>query len=139
VELFLNLLWLVFSLLLILHWTRAANPRRNWKTGKAFVALLLLVLLLLPVISVTDDLVAMASPSETEHIVRRGEIPLLHLVQDQAVMLDAGALAQIIIGLAFLSSLLSRIIPRRKAVTLLNGFGMARGIRPPPSAALLAA
>jgi hypothetical protein len=139
VELFLNLLWCAFSLLLIVHWTRAADLRRNSKTGKAFVALLLLVLLLLPVISVTDDLVAMAGPSEDEHIVRRGEIPLPHLAQDQAVMLDLGTLAQIFIGLAFLSSLLTRIAPRRSAVTLLNGFGMVCGIRPPPSSALLAA
>jgi competence protein ComGC len=139
VELFLNLLWCVFSLLLVVHWTRAASLRRNWKTGKAFVALLLLILLLLPVISVTDDLVTMTSPTEDEHIVRRGEMPLLHLVQDQAAMLDLGVLAEIFIGLAFLSSLLSRIIPRRSAVTLLDGFGMACGIRPPPSAAPLAA
>ena len=138
-ELFLNLVWCVFSLLLIVHWTRAANLRRNCKTGKAFVALLLLVLLLLPVISVTDDLVAMTSPTEVEHLVRRGEVPLPHLFQDQAVMLDLGALAQVFIGLAFLSSLLTRVIPRRNGVTLLDGFGIACGIRPPPSAALPAA
>jgi hypothetical protein len=140
VELFLNLVWCVLSLLLIVHWTRAANPRLNLKTGRAFVALLLLVVLLLPVISVTDDLVAMTSPNEVEHLVRRGEISLLHLDQFQATMLDIGVLtAELFLGLAFLSSLLSRIVPRRSAGRVLNGFGMTGGIRPPPSAALSAA
>jgi hypothetical protein len=140
VELFLNLVWFLVSLLLVVHWTRAAHPDRTWRTGKAAVALLLLVLLLLPVISVTDDLVATTGPSETEHIVRRGEMPLLHIDQYLAAALAIGTFAaQLFVGLAFLGALLSRVVPRSNAITLLNGFGSAAGIRPPPSAALLAA
>ncbi|MBS1801476.1 MAG: hypothetical protein JSS95_16815 [Acidobacteria bacterium] len=139
-ELFLNLVWCILSLLLIVHWTAAAKPRSNLKTGRAFVALLLLVVVLLPVISVTDDLVAMTSPVEVEHLVRRGDISMLHLDQMQTAMLDMGTLmAQLFIGLAFLASLLSRTVPRRSAGRLLDGFGAAGGIRPPPFAALSAA
>jgi hypothetical protein len=139
VELFLNLVWFLMSLLLIVHWTRAAHTDRSRQTWKAAIALLLLVLLLLPVISVTDDLVALAGLSEaehTEHQVRRGEMPLLHI--DVSAALDIGAFAaQLFVGLAFLSALLSRVVPRPNAVKL-DGFGRVAGIRPPPSAALLA-
>lgn len=139
-ELFLNLVWCVVSLLLIVHWTRAAKPRLNLKTGRAFVALMLLVVLLLPVISLTDDLAAMSHPAEVEHIVRRGDISLLHLDQMQTAMLDASILiAWMFIGLALLVSLLSRVVPRRRAGRLLDGFGVTCGIRPPPCVALSAA
>ena len=138
VELFLNLVWFLTSLLLIVHWTRAARSDRSRQTWKAVVALLLLVLLLLPVISVTDDLVALASLSEaehTEHQVRRGEMPLLHI--DLSPLTAMAITAQLFIGLAFLSALLTRVVPRPNAVKL-DGFGRVAGIRPPPSAALLA-
>lgn len=139
-ELFLNLVWCVLSLVLIVHWTRAAHPRLNLKSGRAIVALLLLVVLLLPVISLTDDLIAMTHPAEAEHFARRGELTLLHLDQVPSMTLEPGLLlAEIFIGLAFLGLLLSRVVPRRSAGRLLDGFGMTGGIRPPPSTALSAA
>ncbi len=138
VELFLNIVWFLTSLLLIVHWTRVARSDSSRQTWKAVVALLLLVLLLLPVISLTDDLVALASLSEAEHAehqVRRGEMPILHL--DPSPLTAMVISAQLFIGLAFLSALLARVVPRPNAVKL-DGFGRVAGIRPPPSAALLA-
>ena len=140
-ELFLNLVWFLISLLLIVHWTRAARLDCSRQTWKAAIALLLLVFLLLPVISVTDDLVAMASLSETEHaehLVRRIDMPLLHIDISWATAIEMGAFAaQLFVGLGILGALLSRVVPRPNAVKL-DGFGRVAGIRPPPAAAFLA-
>jgi hypothetical protein len=141
VELFLNLVWFLISLLLIVHWARVARPNRSWGTWKAAIALLLLVLLLLPVISVTDDLVALTGLFEaehTEHLVRRGEMPLLHIDMSWAAAMEFGSfVAKLFVGLVFLRALLGRVVPRPNAVKL-NGFGRVAGIRPPASAAPLA-
>jgi len=69
-EIILNLAWGFCSLGLIWFWvrTRAANqaPRRT-----QILALAVVVLLLLPVISLSDDLMAMQGPAETDSSLRR--------------------------------------------------------------------
>src|SRR5580698_3425129 len=69
-EITLNLAWAACSLVLIWFWTRntAANPvpRRT-----QLLALAMVVLLLLPVISLSDDLMAMQGPAESDTCLRR--------------------------------------------------------------------
>lgn len=73
-ELTLNIAWASCSLLLIWFWTRstASNPvpRRT-----QILALAMVVLLLLPVISLSDDLMAMQGPAETDSSMRRALHP----------------------------------------------------------------
>ena len=73
-EITLNLAWAACSLVLIWYWTRrtAANsvPRRM-----QILALAMVVLLLLPVISLSDDLMAMQGPAETDSSMRRALHP----------------------------------------------------------------
>ena len=59
VELFLNLAWLSVSVLLITWWADSIVRGRTKAGWSAAIALGLLLLLLFPVISMTDDLVAM--------------------------------------------------------------------------------
>jgi hypothetical protein len=68
VEIVLNLSWALCSLGLILVWmrNRSSNPARA-----QIFALAMVVLLLLPVISLSDDLAAMQGPAETDSSVRR--------------------------------------------------------------------
>ena len=138
-ELLLNLLWLSVSVSLVALWARAiwlGHTRISWST---LAALALLLLLLLPVISMTDDLVAMAAPLEDDHPVRRGEMPLLHLDQIPAAPLDTVALAALLLfGLAFLVTRLSRLIPVSYPATQRAGFARATVVRPPPSALIAA-
>jgi hypothetical protein len=139
VELLLNFLWLSLSLLFIFIWMRAAKRGHTKATFTTFVALALLLLLLLPIISMTDDLVAMENRTELEHVVRRSEMPLLHLAQDTAALLDSGVLTVLLlIGFAILFSRLSRfslrVCPRR----LMDGFIRTNGVRPPPMTLLSA-
>ncbi len=69
-ELILNLAWVACSLGLILFWLRnsASNPVPR-KTQ--VLALAVVVLLLLPVISLSDDLMAMQGLAETDSSARR--------------------------------------------------------------------
>ena len=69
-EIILNLAWALCALGLILLWTRAgisgAASRRT-----QILALAMVVMLLLPVISLSDDLMAMQNPAETDSCLRR--------------------------------------------------------------------
>ena len=75
VELFFNLVWSVLSLILGFLWIRGLREsRKNPARPRAIyqlIALSMLILILLPVVSLTDDLHTMAGPVESEHITRR--------------------------------------------------------------------
>jgi hypothetical protein len=69
-EIILNLAWAVFSAGMIWFWVRTSasnlQPRRT-----QIMALMMVVLLLLPVISLSDDLVAAQGLAETDCCLRR--------------------------------------------------------------------
>lgn len=138
VELLLNFLWFSLSLTLILTWVRAVrrgDAKQSWST---LIALVLLLVLLLPVISMTDDLVAIDSRTELEHVVRRSEMPLLQ-VSAHAAILELGTLSVLLlIGFAVLFSRLSRFSLRVVLRKLMDGFALVVGIRPPPAPAFAA-
>jgi hypothetical protein len=137
VELFLNFVWLSVSLALILNWIRAVRRGDTKLTWGAVIALSLLLILLLPVISMTDDLGAIERPSEVEHVVRRSEMPLLQLTQDTAALLDSILLTTLLfIGFAILFARLSRFTLRFSPRVRMDGFLRVAGVRPPPTAAL---
>lgn len=66
-----NLAWVLLAAVLVRLWVCNA-PRKgaSWRTQVA--ALALLILILFPVISVTDDLIAVQNPAEVEIYLRRG-------------------------------------------------------------------
>jgi hypothetical protein len=69
-ELTLNLAWLLLSALMLCGWlslaTRSGSARRM-----QFVGLVVLILMMFPVISVTDDLQAALNPAEVDSSLRR--------------------------------------------------------------------
>jgi hypothetical protein len=73
VEIFLNLAWLVVALLSVVLWLRYEH-----RTGKErrlpLIALAMLLLILFPVISVSDDLWSIQNPAETDTSQRRDHI-----------------------------------------------------------------
>jgi hypothetical protein len=139
VELLLNLLWVSVSLLVVLLWARAVWLGQTKLTWSTVAAIALLLLLILPVISMTDDLVAMAAPLEDDHPVRRGDMPLLHMDHVSSAPLDAVAFAMLLLlGIAFIGTRLTRLVPPSYSRTLLAGFARASSVRPPPLAALAA-
>jgi hypothetical protein len=77
-ELFLNLAWVLLAALMMSLWPRFAP--RTGPDGRVkdlrmqFVALAVLLLILFPVISVTDDLQAIQNPAETDSGLRRDHV-----------------------------------------------------------------
>jgi len=76
-ELALNLAWAFLAAVMVCLWLRRA-PRSGIDRRLQFVALAVLLLILFPVISVTDDLQAAQNPAEADCLVRRnhGTTPL---------------------------------------------------------------
>jgi hypothetical protein len=73
-EIILNVAWALCSLGLILLWAR--NSRSNPVSRRTqILALAMVVMLLLPVISLSDDLMAMQGPAETDTCLRRALNP----------------------------------------------------------------
>jgi hypothetical protein len=73
-ELLLNLGWVVVSTLMVCVWLRSTPSPSAASQGhrsRQLVALAVLVLILFPVISVTDDLQAVLNPAETDTALRR--------------------------------------------------------------------
>jgi len=72
-ELALNIAWALCSLGLIWLWVRTAPSRSKHPIPRTVqaLALVMVVLLLLPVISLSDDLAAAQGPAETDCCVRR--------------------------------------------------------------------
>jgi hypothetical protein len=72
---FFNLLWVAVTVVFSAVWF--ASLRRNRTVppiGLQFVAVAMLAVILLPVISMTDDLQACTAPAESEHLSRRGDL-----------------------------------------------------------------
>jgi hypothetical protein len=76
VELALNFVWAALALLAFLWWLRAGDHRRETRFA-GLIALSLLLLILFPVISVTDDVWAWQNPAEADTSLRRSD-PLAH-------------------------------------------------------------
>jgi hypothetical protein len=69
-ELVLNLAWVLLATLMFCLWLRFA-PCTGTDRHLQLVALMVLLLILFPVISVTDDLQAVQNPAETDSLLRR--------------------------------------------------------------------
>jgi hypothetical protein len=135
VELFLNLAWAALSIFLVVGWVwsiRKGHIEFQWTT---LVALMLLLALLFPAISMTDDRVAMSTPVELEHMMRASEAHHSQI----AVLGLFSLLAAIFLVLLKLAVPLFyfRLRTRAFAERLLAGFIRAFGVRPPPVAGLL--
>jgi hypothetical protein len=72
-ELALNLAWIVLTALMVGLWVRFAPHEGSSRRGQ-LVALALVILILFPVISVTDDLMTAQNPAETDCCQRKGHV-----------------------------------------------------------------
>jgi len=75
-ELALNLAWVALAVCMSWLWSRTSA--RAGKTRMQVVALAVLLLILFPVISVTDDLQTVQNPAETDSCLRRDHAPPNH-------------------------------------------------------------
>jgi hypothetical protein len=138
VEILLNCVWLLLGLSLISAWsahawhTRACDPEVLPSHRLQFTALLLLVILLFPVISLTDDIAMCTAPRDAERALRLhdpvdGSQPVAALLPSTMAWMDV------------LSPML-RTEPRRPVeqdanlTILLAGTRLPVDSRPPPVA-----
>jgi len=126
-ELCLNLAWVLLAASILAFWLRFAPPTGVCRR-KQFVVLALLILLLFPVISVTDDLLAAQNPAETDSCLRKDHaVACAHSVFPAASTLPQPAFA----GPSF--SFLRFTAPGGLPVPVLNHPGLdAVQNRPPP-------
>jgi hypothetical protein len=77
VETFFNLMWVAVTIALGTAWLASLRDQRKKSLlpaiGVQLAALAVLAAILLPVISLTDDLQANTNPAETERVTRRGD------------------------------------------------------------------
>ncbi len=97
-ELALNLGWVLLAGLMFCLWLRFGS-RTGGDRRMQFVALAVLVLILFPVISVTDDLQAVQNPAETDSCQRRDHgYSAPHSISSQAAALPLPAFAELSFG-----------------------------------------
>jgi hypothetical protein len=128
-ELTLNLVWALLAIAILSLWPRFA-PRNGADRRTQFVALAVLILVLFPVISVTDDLMATQNPAEADSCLRRDfVVHSAHTVFPVAATLPHPAFAQLSVGVSQVGA------PTAVTAYVLHHPGLsAIENRPPPAA-----
>lgn len=72
-ELFLNLAWLAVAAAIVCLWLRSEG-RNTPDRRRQLIAIAVLIAVLFPVISVSDDLLAIQNPSEVDNYLRRDHL-----------------------------------------------------------------
>jgi hypothetical protein len=136
VELVFNLLWLTLSLGLVLFWTMIQHPSANetlrCSTRMQIVALAMLIVILLPVVSLTDDLQTCTAPAEAEHLGRRVD---MHINADTCLhAASIVAAAHLAVEQALRLQTLAYLRPAMATKAPSAGYLRIAGSRPPPFA-----
>jgi hypothetical protein len=129
-ELALNLGWALVAFWMLCVWLRTA-PRRTKDRRIQMVALAVVILILLPAISMTDDLAAAQNPAEIDCCARRGNdrVSNQHFINPTAASLPLPSFTPI--SLAFAGSA-APVIPPSPSVE--NPSLTSIRNRPPPAA-----
>jgi hypothetical protein len=97
-ELVLNLAWVLSAVVIVCSWLRCA-PRVDAGRRTQLVALAVLILILFPVISVTDDLQAAQNPAEVDSSLRRDHVVSnSHSIFPAVAALPLPAFAELSVG-----------------------------------------
>lgn len=135
-EIFSNLLWLALSSLFLGFWL---FHRHSWadeslrsSAGVQFIALALLIVVLLPVVSLTDDLRACTMPAESEHLSRRSDFQsIADFTLNTASVVIAGSFS---FDITTNSQTFARLTMPAEIETPFAGYLRILGNRPPPAA-----
>lgn len=127
-ELLLNLVWLALAVAVFCLWPRVVPPAAVSRCGQ-FVALTILTLVLFPVISITDDLLAAQNPAEIDCCLRKvHEVSGAHSIIPAVFALPQPAFAEVSFGFHRLAA------PRGPATPTVEHPGLAAvQNRPPPA------
>jgi hypothetical protein len=110
-ELILNLAWALSAVAILCIWLRYARLAGASRRTQV-VALAVLILILFPVISVTDDLQAMQNPAETDSCLRRVHaVSSPHSILPTVAALRPPVLAEVSFGILQVATPGSRPTP----------------------------
>jgi hypothetical protein len=128
-EFILNFAWVLLAAGMLILWLRHACSNKASR-GTQVAALAMLLLILFPVISVTDDLQALQNPAETENYLRRDHAT----VSPHSIFPEAAALPSFVFsGTCF--GFLGRVAPSLRTAPVVDNPAMAAiQNRPPPTA-----
>jgi hypothetical protein len=127
-ELTLNLGWALVAIWLLCAWVRNA-PRKATDRRIQMVALAVVILILLPAISMTDDLVAAQNPAEIDCCARRDHGASPHSILPAAASLPLPSftgIALVFVGMATPGNPPSPFVENPSLTSIQN--------RPPPAA-----
>jgi len=128
-ELALNLAWALLAVAMLCLWLHCGPAKSNGRPMQ-LVALAVLILILFPVISVSDDLLSMQNPAEVDSAQRRDHAaPSTHSIFPAAAALLLPAMDEPAFGF------LSLATPGTPAIDIQDHPGLAAiENRPPPAA-----
>jgi hypothetical protein len=127
-ELLLNLAWAMLAAIMVGLWLRTA-VRSEADRVMQLTALAVLLLILFPVISVSDDLLALQNPAEVDSCLRRDHTPSSHSIFPPVAEQPQPAIAERTFGF------LSHAAPGHPSAMPANHPGIAAiENRPPPAA-----
>jgi len=128
-EILLNLVWALLAVCLVQLWVCFA-PREGASRGTQIAALAMLILILFPVISVTDDLQAAPNPAEDKIYLRKNHAEASpHSLVPMAAVSPQPAFAELGFGFAGFVAPMGRSFQRAENPSL----GPVQN-RPPPIA-----
>jgi hypothetical protein len=97
-ELFLNFGWALIAIAIVCLWLRP-EPSRSIDRRTQLIALVMLIVILFPVISVSDDLWSLQNPAETDTCQRRNHLAHCpHSIAPANAILPGSAPAEQIYG-----------------------------------------
>jgi len=132
VELALNLAWILLSLTIILWFTTNCRSWSGRDRVRAVVALGLVVMILLPVISMTDDLLATRFPAEIEQMQsQHKKAALAHVVLEPFASMPELFPVYSDLQTAVVDSASLREAKIPAPLDKLRGFRRTHGVRPP--------
>ena len=128
-ELFLNLAWLLMALILISLWV-LLKPQAEERRRNSVIALAMLIVVLFPVVSVSDDLWSVQNPAEADTSLRRDHLsPSAHA----AFPVVLGSPETIFCGLEN-TWVFNRVLHQRPLITAQSRLPESIQNRPPPTA-----
>ena len=129
-----NLIWLALSFALLGLWLwsqrRWADASLRTTTRMQIMALAILIVILLPVVSLTDDLQACTAPAEAEHLTRRGDLQAHADSPLHTALIVVAALLSFPQASGFQT--ISHLSPAMEIVTPSEDYLSIVGNRPPP-------
>ena len=128
-ETILNLAWAMLAVVLVCLWVLHA-PRQGASRWMQVAAVVTLLLILFPVISVTDDLLAAQNPADVEIYLRRGHsVGNQHVIFPVIAMLPRASFAGLFFGYQHMAA------PSRLPIPTVDNPALASiQNRPPPTA-----